>query len=329
MRKIIFIIAYFGPFLLPSPVFLIKGGLRGISGESPEVRWGGLLFAQQDPQYSQYMFNQLSLNPAYAGSREVFATNLIYRNQWTGIEGAPVTASLTVQRPLRKKKIGIGAEILSDKLGPRNNSAVLFSYSYRIPFVKGKLSFGLRMGIYNYVFDWNKMDYQDKNDVYYTPNIGTRESKITGTGDFGMYYYSRTFYWGMALNHLNQGKISESTFDAKQSIHFFMPIGKAFEVGNTVVNPSLLIKATTNAPAQVDVNINVLLKERLWLGLSARTDYGFVALSQFQINDKLKVGFSLDHGINKIGTVGKRTFEIMLGYDINIHGTKMIMPRYL
>jgi len=285
--------------------------------------------AQQDAQYSQYMFNQLALNPAYAGSRDVLATSLLYRNQWTGIQGTPTTASLSVQAPLRKKKIGVGAEIISDKLGPKNVSALLLSYAYRIRLSKGKLAFGLRMGMYNYAFDWNKMDYKDQSDLY---NTHTRTTKITGTGDFGMYYYARTFYWGLSMTHLNQGKITDvSTADstARQALHYFIPIGKAFEIGNTVINPSILIKGAANTPSQIDLSVNVLLKERFWVGLSARYKYGIVFFTQYQINEKMKVGYSFDYGTNKIGRVGGGSHEIMIGYDINIHGTKMIMPRYL
>ncbi len=183
---------------------------------------GGEVFAQQDAQYSQYMFNQLALNPAYAGSRDVLATTLLYRDQWVGMD-APNTAFLSVQMPLKRKKIGVGLEILSDKLGPKNTSALLLSYAYRIPLLNGKLSCGWRMGVYNYVFDWNKMDYKDKNDIYFANNVGTRTTKITGSVDFGMYYYTRTFYWGLGLTHLNRGKITDvSTGDSsRQAIHFF------------------------------------------------------------------------------------------------------------
>ncbi|MEK6615792.1 MAG: type IX secretion system membrane protein PorP/SprF, partial [Bacteroidota bacterium] len=116
---------------------------------------------------------------------------------------------------------------------------------------------------------------------------------------------------------------------ARQALHFFMPIGKSFEVGNTVINPSILFKGAKNSPGGVDLNINVLLKERLWLGVSLRSNYGIVFLTQYQIKDKMKVGYSYDYGRNKIGRVGGGTHEIMIGYDINIFGTKMIMPRYL
>lgn len=305
-------------FLVYSPLFW-----RGAGGEA---------FAQQDPQYSQYMFNQLVLNPACAGSRDVLAASLLYRDQWTGIQDAPVTASFSMQMPLPKKKVGMGVEILSDKLGPKNISAFLLSYAYRIPLGNGKLSFGLRMGIYDYVFDWNKMDYKDLNDPYYADNKGTRTTKITGTGDFGIYYYSRTFYWGLGMTHLNRGKITHESIgdsSSRQAVHYFMPVGKAFEVGSVVLNPNILIKGASNSPAEIDLTMNVLLKERLWVGLSYRTGYGVVFLTQYRINDKMKMGYSFDYGTNKIGQAGKGSHEIMIGYDINIHGIKMLMARYL
>ena len=286
------------------------------------------LFAQQDAQYSQYMFNQLALNPAYAGSREVLSSTLLYRDQWTGIQGAPSTGAFSIQSPIKNKKIGIGAELISDKLGPKSVTSLLGSYSYRIPFMKGKLSFGLRLGMYDYVIDWNKIEYKDQNDVYNTHN---KTSKITGTGDFGMYYYTRTFYWGVSYDHINKGKISDSGLDSssRQAVHFFMPVGKAFMLGKTVFNPTLVIKAASHAPASMDLSLNLLLKERLWLGMSFRSGYGVVFLTQFLINEHMKAGYSYDIGKNKIGNVGKGSHEIMIGYDINIHSAKVFNPRFL
>ena len=301
-------------YLILPPLFWEESGMR--------------CYAQQDPQYSQYMFNQLALNPAYAGSREIIATSLLYRKQWTNIEDAPSTGTLSIQGPLQKNKAGLGAEIISDKLGPKSVSALLFSYAYRVALFKGKLSFGLRLGMYSYMFDRAKIDYKDQNDVYNTLN---RSSKITGSGDFGLYYYSRTFYWGLGMNHLNRGKIvvSNSDSSAMQSPHYFMPIGKAFQVGNTVINPTILIKRTINAPASIDISINILLKEKLWLGVSERSGYGTVFFTQYQINEKMKIGYSYDYGRNRIGIAGKGAHEIMIGYDVNIQGAKILMPRYL
>ena len=172
------------------------------------------------------------------------------------------------------------------------------------------------------------MELSDKNDLY---NTDIRSSKFTGTGDFGLYYYSRTFYWGLGMNHLNRGKIIVSSNDAtaRQAIHLFMPIGKSFQAGNTIINPTILFKGASNSPGTVDVGINILLKESLWIGISARSKYGFVFLTQYMVNDKLKIGYSFDYGANKIGIAGKGSHEIMIGYDLGLHGAKMIMPRYL
>jgi type IX secretion system PorP/SprF family membrane protein len=288
---------------------------------------GGEAFAQQDAQYSLYMFNHLALNPAYAGTRDAFSTALTYRNQWTNMEGAPSTAALSSQLPLRQGKIGLGAEIFSDKLGPRSTNAVLFSYSYRIPLLTGKLAFGLRMGMFNYIYDFDKMDFKDQGDIYDSP---TNSSKLTGTGDFGLYYYSRTFYWGFSGMHMNRGRMSDFAADSTRQVrHYFMTVGKSFKVGNTIINPILLVKSADNAPVTSDIGLNILLKEKWWLGVSYRSSYGVVFLSQYMINEKLRLGYSYDLGTNAIGRAGGGSHEIMIGYDVNIMGTKAVLPRYL
>ena len=289
--------------------------------------WGGV-YAQQDPQYSQYMFNQLVLNPAYAGTREVFSSALAYRNQWTGMEGGPTTASLSMQTPLKKKNAGVGLEILSDKLGLKKTGAILGSYAYRFQFLKGKLSMGMRAGVYSYAFDLAKAHVKDPSDVF---NPGITSSKTTGTFDFGIYYYTRVFYWGFGMTHLNRGKISEITsagVTANQSIHFFMPMGRSFEMGSAIFNPSILIKGAGGAVPEADVNFNFLLKEKFWIGTSWRSGYGVVFLTQYLVNEKLKIGYSYDYGFNAIGKAGKGTHEIMIGYDMNVKGAKVETLRY-
>lgn len=288
---------------------------------------GGPLFAQQDAQYSLYMFNHLAVNPAYAGSRDAFSTAFVYRNQWVNMKGAPTTAVLSTHMPLKQNKIGLGAEIFTDKLGPRSTSALLLSYAYRIPFSTGKLAFGLRAGIFNYVYNWSELGFKDQGDPYDTQGAS---SKITGTADFGLHYYSRAFYCGFSSTHLNRGRMSEFTGDStRQARHSFFTLGKSFKWGRTVVNPVLLIKSATGAPGSSDLGINFLLKERWWVGASFRSDYGIVLLSQYQINENFRLGYAYDYGRNAIGSVGGGSHEIMLGYDLNIVGAKISMPRYL
>ena len=287
-----------------------------------------VVFSQQDAEYSQYMFNRLAINPAYAGTRDVVTSTLLYRDQWTGIAGAPSTASFSIQAPIQKKNAGLGMELITDKLGLSKTTAALASYSYHVQFLKGKLAFGLRMGMYDYVFDWDKVKVKDQSDVF---NTGARSSKVTGTGDFGMYYYTRSFYWGLGMTHLNKGKITDIASGdtaSRQSVHFFMPAGKSFEVGNTIVNPSILVKGAGHSPLEVDLNLNVLLKQKFWIGLSLRSRYGIVFLTQYLIGDKLRVGYSYDYGLNKIGIIGRGTHEIMIAYDLNFKGAKVETLRY-
>jgi len=304
-----------------------------------KLRWGIVAVlawiqaaqAQQDPQYSQYMFNQLVLNPAYAGSKEALSSTLIARNQWVGLDGAPKTITLSLHAPLKKKKVGLGLTVIGDQVGPVKSIGLLGSYAYRIPLGNGKLSFGLRAGIYDYTYNWAEITYKDQADVYNTQNT---TSKIVPTADAGIYYYTNTLYTGLSVTHLYNGRLtSVSSVDGDNAIlspHLFFTFGKSWAFSDKLTfAPSLVLKAAKGAPATADLNACFLLKERVWLGVSFRTGYGIVALAEFQLTDKLKLGYSYDIGLNKIGRYGGGSHEIMIGYDFNIFKSKMMSPRYL
>ena len=285
--------------------------------------------AQQDPQYSQYMFNHLAINPAYAGTKDALSLTIVNRRQWVAIkDGAPNTRSLSLHAPLRSKKIGLGIEFLSDQLGPKKTNGIMLSYAYNIHLFSGKLSFGLRTGFYEYVMDWSRITYKDNSDPY---DQLLSESKGVFSVDFGMYYFTKTFYWGISADHLNRDKYSVLGTDPQLlAMHIFMPVGFGFQVNdNVVVNPSLIVKYTKNAPVAVDLNCNFLINSKLWLGASVRKGYGVAALMMWNITEKLRAGLSYDHGINRIGILGKASFEVVLGYNFNISKTKVITPRYL
>lgn len=288
-------------------------------------------FAQQDPQYSQYMFNQLAINPAYAGSKEALSTTAFIRNQWTDIEGAPKTETFSIHGPLKKKKVGLGFSVIADQIGPKKSVGALGSYAYRIPVKNGKLSFGLRFGIFNYTYNWADIKYKDIDDVY---NTGDQTSQIVPTADAGLYYYTNTMYLGLSATHLYSGRLTSVSNangdDAKLSPHVFFTLGKAWEINdNLIFNPSLMTKVAKGAPGSADLNLSFLIKQRIWTGLSVRSAYGFVAYVQFNITDKFKLGYSYDLGVNKIGKVAGGSHEIMLGYDFNISKSKISSPRYL
>lgn len=286
--------------------------------------------AQQDPQYSQYMFNQLVLNPAYAGSKEAISTALFLRNQWTGIDGAPRTETVSIHAPLAKKKVGLGFAIVADQIGPKNSIGALGSYAYRIKIRNGKLSFGIRAGIYQYTYNWNEINYKDQADIYNTQN---RTSVIVPTADAGLYYYTRTFYAGLAATHLYNGRLTTTSNlngdDAQLSPHLLLTAGKGWEINEKLTfNPSVVVKAVKGAPVNADINLSFLLQKKLWLGASFRSDKTLVAYTQFYATEKFKIGYSFDFGFSKIARVGRGSHEIMIGYDFNISKSKTLSPRH-
>lgn len=291
----------------------------------------GAAAAQQDPQYSGYMFNHLSINPAYAGSRDVLSTALVIRNQWTGIDGAPKTSSLNIHGPLKKKKVGLGLQIVSDELGPKRSTGIMGTYAYRIPLGPGKLAMAARFGVFGYTYDWGKIDYKDQADIY---NTGTVEHITVPTADAGLYYHTQTFYAGLSASHITHGRLTNEDNingqDAELKTHFYATASKAFQLSDHfVLNPSVLVKAVGNAPIGLDVNMNMLIDQSLWLGVSIRKNYGFVMLAQYNITSKFKLGYAFDMGLNRIGIQGKGTHELLLQYDFNVYKSKTLSPRYM
>ena len=289
------------------------------------------LFAQQDPQYSQYMFNQLAINPAYAGSKEAISAAMFLRTQWTGITGAPRTESFTIHGPTAKKKVGLGLAVIADQIGPTKSIGIMGSYAYRIKIRNGKLSFGLRAGIYDYTYNWDAITYKDAADPY---NTHTQTSQAVPTADAGIYYYTRTEYIGFSATHLYNGRLtsvsSENGDDASLSMHYFFTAGKAWAINdNLVFNPSVCVKGAKGAPFTADFNCSFMIDKKIWVGVSGRTNKDIVAYAQVNITEKFKLGYAFDWGFSQIAQLGYGTHEIMLSYDFNVFKSKMLSPRHL
>ncbi|MDQ3190751.1 MAG: type IX secretion system membrane protein PorP/SprF [Bacteroidota bacterium] len=286
-------------------------------------------FAQQDAQFSQYMFNPFVLNPAYAGSREAFSAVAINRNQWISIPGAPNTQTLSLNTPLAKR-VGVGLQVFNDAIGPKNTVGYLASYAYRIPLRIGKLAFGLRAGGLTYNFNWDKIEYKDPNDVY---NFNNRTQTTVFNADFGIFYNTKTLYTGISANHIGYNqRITPVNLEGVEShlrMHLFYTIGNTFEINDRIaLQPSLLIKAVVNAPLNADINMNLIVDQKFWVGLSWRAKNALVLLTQFRITDNFRFGYSYDMGINRIGRLGRGSHELFIGYDFNLRKVKSISPRY-
>ena len=285
--------------------------------------------AQQDPQYSQYMFNQLVINPAYAGSKEALTLGLSNRNQWVSMPGAPKTVSLFLSGPLRSKKIGLGTHIIGESIGPVRWTGIYGDFAYRIDLPKGKLALGLSAGILGYNFDVSQMKYKDPSE-----SILSATNNSGGGLDFttGIYYHTNTFYIGGSLTHLNRTLVyDQGNTSFQMRSHCFLYMGKAWEINeNLVINPSLMVKTLVSGGyGSFDFNLNFFLRNRIWLGVSVRQKYGMVFLMQYLVSHKFKIGYSYDKGYNKIGTAGQATHELMLSYDFSVFMPKVVSPRFL
>ncbi len=289
------------------------------------------VFAQQDPQFSQYMFNPLYTNPGYAGSRGLMNGALEFRKQWVGMDGAPTTMVLAVNTPTKKGKVGVGLEVINDQIGPKNSTGAYLDYAYRIHCGKGKLAFGLGAGVMSYKVNWGKVTYKDGADGY--NQLGS-VSITKPDFKFGVYFNNKNFFFGMSLTHLNREVYTvmhdSLTFTAKMTPHGFTTIGRAFQISDNVLfSPSIMIRGVSGvASRDVDLNLNFRIKDVLWLGVSIRSDKTLIAIAQYNITNHLKLGYSYDMTLSRLAHYQSGTHEVVLGFDLNLFQSQVLSPRF-
>lgn len=291
--------------------------------------------AQQDPMYTHYMYNTLSINPAYAGSRDALTITALHRSQWVDFKGAPMTQTLTLHSPIANKHIGLGLAASNDKIGPINNTAVSGSFAYMMQLTKkSKLSLGLSGGVNILQADLNTLQLDNQNDPSFQTNIS---NKVTPSVGFGAYYSRERFYAGVSTPNLLESKYYATTqpngtvTESKAQRHYFFIAGAVFNLSNNLAfKPTTLVKVTTGAPIQADVTASFIIMKRLLLGAMFRTGDAVGALVGFDISQQFHIGYSYDW------SYGLRTFkynqgshEIMLRYDFIFNSKKQIhSPRY-
>lgn len=287
--------------------------------------------AQQDAIYSQYMFNPFVVNPAYAGSRESFSTVLLARSQWVGINGAPNTQTLSIHAPFSGKRAAYGLNVTNDVIGPTRTTGIFGTYAYHLPLGPGKLSMGLRGGVYNSRLDRSLLEYEDPTDKF--SNTGTVNALVPSF-DFGAYYYTTRFYLGLSTTHLSQQRIGYNDYPDEANLflrrHFMLGTGYAFSLNEKVVfKPSVLLKYVDAAPLNIDINGSFLFNEIFWLGASVRTGTGIVLITEYNITDFLRVGYSYDIVTNDLAAYNRGSHEIFIGFDFALKKNRMISTRYL
>ncbi|MDQ3192301.1 MAG: type IX secretion system membrane protein PorP/SprF [Bacteroidota bacterium] len=281
----------------------------------------GVLFAQQQAMVSQYMFNSLFLNPGYAGSHEYLSTNLQHRSQWAGFEGAPKTSILSVDGMLKDKKNALGVILSHDRIGVTTQNDLLFNYAYHIKTgANGHLSLGLRGGVGHYAANLNSLTIWDSEDDMFTNNITNKFSPKAG---FGAYYYSSNYFAGLSIPTLLSYDKNESfNLDIEKSSiyhrHYFLHTGYIHEISKDVkIKPTVLVKYLPQAPVQADFNVNVLLYNMLWTGVSYRTGEALVAIVEFQTDYGFRIGYSFDYTLKRIRNFSYGSHEILLGFDLS------------
>jgi type IX secretion system PorP/SprF family membrane protein len=276
-------------------------------------------FAQQDPQYTQYMYNMNVVNPAYAGSKEAFSLGFLYRKQWVSLDGAPSTLTLSGHTPL-KKNIGIGLSLISDKIGPVDETNAYADISYTVNLNEThKLAFGLKTGATFHKVDFSKIypTLVHNDDVFGQPNPSTTDLNF----GFGAFYYTNNYYVSLSIpnflksNYLDYNGVSYGS----EVSHYFLTGGYVFQLNpNLKFKPSFLVKTAFGAPTSYDVSANFLLQEKLELGATYRREDSFGAMVNFMVTPQFRVGYAYDHIMSDLNFTTPSSHEIILLYDFNL-----------
>lgn len=287
-------------------------------------------YAQQDPLFTQYMFNKLLVNPAYAGSKEVFTVDLLNRTQWVNIDGAPETFTISAHTALKNKNVGLGMYLFRDVLGPTNNQGIMGTYAYRIYMGRSSLAFGLQLGLKYFDINWSAIHVKDPDYLFDPQDV----RRVTPDANLGIYFQSTRMFLGLSSKQLLHNEYGYASKDGKSSFskltqHFYMMGGFAVPLDDKIIfRPSILTKYTPNAPVQIDVNASVLFGNVFWVGASYRSSKAITFLTEFKIAERLKLGYSYDLYLNELQPFNYGSHEIRLGFEFPLYESRMRSPRY-
>ncbi|OXA79706.1 type IX secretion system membrane protein, PorP/SprF family [Flavobacterium aquidurense] len=287
-----------------------------------------LCSAQQDAQFTQYMYNTISVNPAYAGSRGVLSVFGLYRTQWIGLDGAPETSTFSINTPLNNSKLGLGVSLVNDKIGPTNENTLSADLSYSIPTSETfKLSFGIKATANIFNLDVSKLSFEDQDD----PQFQGLDNKFTPNIGAGVYWHSDKAYLGLSVpNFIETNRYDDNdTAIFKDKINYYFMAGYVFDLNYDIkFKPALLTKMVQGAPLQVDVSGNFMFYEKFTLGLAYRWSASVSAMAGFQVSDGLYIGYGYDHETTNLQKYNSGSHEIFLRFEFFNNYNKMISPRF-
>lgn len=272
--------------------------------------------AQQDPQYTMYMYNTMSVNSAYAGTRGHMAIVGLHRSQWVGLEGAPRTQTLAIDTPV-SERVGLGLSVVNDEIGPSDEFYVDGNFSYTIP-IDGsyKLSFGIKGGIRMFNVNFAKGDQQQQGDSAFQQDI---DNRILPTVGAGLYLFNDNKYIGLSIPNFLKDEHYDSKFEtvAEERLHLFLIAGWVLDLSrSTKFKPALLVKHVEGAPLSVDLSANFLFNERFRLGLAYRWDDSVSGLVGFQISKNMLIAYAYDYTTTELSNYNSGTHELTLRFEI-------------
>lgn len=286
------------------------------------------VYAQQDPQHTQYMYNMMTINSAYTGSTGSLEGVLSHRSQWIGVDGAPQTQALSVHTPLGNERVGLGFNFINDKAGPASEQYFDANFSYSIPTgVTSKLALGIKAGFHLMNTDWSKGRYEDQTDIRFSENIDNKFSPRVGAG---FLFYDTNWYIGGSIpNFLKTDYRDDKEVMVTNELHYYVMGGYVFDLNsNLKFKPTFLMRAVKGAPITIDLSANFLIQEKLTLGAAYRFDDSVSGLVGFQILPELMVGYSYDYSVTDFNSYNKGSHEVMLRYQLGKKYTKTKSPRF-
>jgi type IX secretion system PorP/SprF family membrane protein len=284
-------------------------------------------FAQQDAQFTQYMYNTINVNPAYAGSRGALSIFALHRTQWVGLEGAPVTNAVSINTPLNSNNLGLGVSVINDKIGPTHENTISADLSYTVPTSETfKLSFGVKATANLFDLDVTRLNPADNDPALhdysnkFSPNIGA-----------GVYWHSDKAYVGLSVpNFIQTNRYDDNEVAIfKEQINYYLIAGYVFDLNSSIkFKPAILTKMVKGAPLQMDLSGNFMFNDKFMVGVAYRWSAALSAMVGFQVSEGLYIGYGYDHETTNLNNYNSGSHEIFLRYEIFKNNNKIITPRF-
>lgn len=285
-------------------------------------------YAQQDAQYTQYMYNTVNVNPAYAGSRGALSFFALHRTQWVGLDGAPISNTISVNTPFNNSKLGLGVSIVNDEIGPSTSNSIAADISYTIMLSESlKLSFGIKGTANIFSIDINKLNPSDQTD----PEFQNFENDFSPNIGAGIYLHSDKAYVGFSVPTVIETDAYNDNDVAiyKEKINYYLMGGYVFDLSPSIkFKPAFMTKMVEGSPLQLDISANFMFIDKVTAGLAYRWSAAMSAMVGFQVSDSFYVGYAYDFETTELNNYNSGSHEIFLRYEIFKKNSKMLTPRF-